>query len=48
MSKTTVFVTEIITRMMHNLANLLQKWIKNPLITGDDRFIRQNVFLPHS
>jgi hypothetical protein len=42
--KTTLFVTEIITRMMHNLANLLQKRTVNSLITGGDRFIRQNVF----
>lgn len=48
MPKTTVFVTEIITRMMHNLAHLLQKRTKNSLITDDDRFIRQNIFLPHS
>jgi hypothetical protein len=48
MSKTTVFVTEIITRMMHNLAYLLQKRTVNSPITGDERFIGQNVFLPHS
>ena len=48
MSKTTFFVTEIITRMIHNLTHLLQKRIKKSLIAGDERFIRQNVFLPHS
>lgn len=48
MAKTTVFSTEIITRMMHNLAHLLQKRTENPLITGDDRFIRENIFLPLS
>jgi hypothetical protein len=44
MSKTTLFATEIISNMMHNLSYLLQKLIKNPLITGDDRFVRQNMF----
>lgn len=48
MSKTTLFGTEIISNMMHNLSYLLQEWIETPLITGGDRFIRQNMFLPHS